>query len=120
MKRSLFSLAAALVSAGLLICLALTTAGSTVQAAADVEAGKAVFAKKCKACHAAGGEGNAAIAKTMQVTLRHLGAKEVQQKKDDELKKDVVEGTGKMKPAKDLSPADVANLIGFLRTLKGN
>ncbi|MBI4455606.1 MAG: cytochrome c [Acidobacteria bacterium] len=103
---------------GVVICLILLTSSSTVQAAGDVDAGKAVYAKKCKTCHGASGEGNAAIAKSLQVTLKHLASKEVQQKKDDDLKKEINEGTGKMKPVKDLSPADAANLLAYIRTLK--
>ncbi len=87
-------------------------------AAADAEAGKAVFEKKCAACHGKEGEGKPALAKTLNVELRHLGSKEVQGKTDEELRKESVDGTGKMKPVKGLSEADIANLVAFLRTLK--
>lgn len=87
-------------------------------AAGDAEAGATVFAKKCATCHGKAGEGKAAIAKMMKVELRHLGSKEVQAKSDAELKKEILEGTGKMKPVKGLKDADVANIIAFVRTLK--
>jgi mono/diheme cytochrome c family protein len=100
------------------ICLALLTSNSKVQAAGDVEAGKAVYAKKCKTCHAGAGEGNPAMAKMLKVEIKHLGSKDIQQKKDDDIAKAIAEGVGKMKPVKDLSPADLANVIAFTRSLK--
>lgn len=83
----------------------------------DAEKGKALYAGKCKMCHAAEGEGNPAIAKMSKVELKALGSKEVQGMKDAELKKDIVEGKGKMKPVK-LTDEEAANVIAFLRTLK--
>ena len=84
----------------------------------DPAAGKAVYAKKCGACHGPAGEPKEAIAKMFKVEMRHLGAKEVQAKTDDELKKLVTEGIGKMKPIKDIPAGDLDNLIAFMRTLK--
>ncbi|MBI1750782.1 MAG: c-type cytochrome [Acidobacteria bacterium] len=83
----------------------------------DVEKGKALYTSKCATCHAPGGEGKPAMAKAMKVEFRHLGSKEVQAKKDAELKKDFTEGNGKMKPVK-LTDEEAANVIAFLRTLK--
>ena len=83
----------------------------------DAEAGKAIYAKRCAACHAKEGEGKPAIAKMLKVELRHLGSKEVQAKSDADLKKVITAGSGKMKPAKGLTDADVANVVAYLRTL---
>ncbi|HKZ52221.1 MAG TPA: cytochrome c [Candidatus Acidoferrales bacterium] len=99
------------------VVLALTVP-SVVVAGSNVEAGKAVYDKKCATCHGKEGEGKEAIAKTMKVELRHLGSADVQGKSDDQLKKESIEGTGKMKPVKGLSDEDVANLMAYLRTLK--
>ena len=46
--------------------------------------------------------------------MNALGSKEVQAKKDADLKKDIVEGNGKMKPVK-LTDEETANVIAFLR-----
>ena len=83
----------------------------------DVEKGKALYAGKCKMCHAAEGEGNPGMAKALKVEMKALGSKEVQAMKDAELKKDILEGNGKMKAVK-LTDEEAANVIAFLRTLK--
>ncbi len=85
--------------------------------AADVAAGKAIYDKSCKRCHGGDGAANAAIAKMMKVEMRHLGSKEVQAKTDAALKKESVEGVGKMKGIA-IADADATNLVAFLRTLK--
>ena len=94
--------------------LALALAGS---AFADAAAGKALFMTKCKACHGPTGEGNPAIAKMLNVTMKPLGSKAVQAKSDADLKKDSTAGTGKMKPVK-LTDAEASDVVAFLRTLK--
>lgn len=83
----------------------------------DAGAGKTVYTKHCASCHGAQGEGKAAIAKALKADLRHLGSKEVQAKSDADLRKDIVEGVGKMKPVQGLSEKEVDNLIAYLRTL---
>ncbi len=85
--------------------------------AGDAAAGKAVYAKKCASCHGEKGEGKEAIAKMMKVEMKHLGSKEVQAKTDDELKKDTMQGFGKMKGVQGLSDKDVADLIAHIRSL---
>jgi mono/diheme cytochrome c family protein len=86
--------------------------------AASAKDGEAVYSMKCKSCHAADGAGNPAIAKMMNVTFKPLGSAEVQAKSDADLKTTVTTGTGKMKPVAGLSPADVDNLVAYVRTLK--
>ena len=83
----------------------------------NMEDGKAVYAKKCASCHGASGEGNESIAKATKTELPKLGSKEVQALKDDDLRKVIREGKGKMKGVKDLTDQDVANVVAYLRTL---
>ena len=78
------------------------------------------YMKGCKACHGAQGEGNPAIAKMMNVTLPNLGSKEIQAKSAADLKKIALEGKGKMKPVKTLTPAEMDAAIAFVRTLANN
>ena len=85
--------------------------------AADAAAGKTLYDQKCKTCHGADGKGNAAVAKTMKVTLRALGSKEVLAKSDDELAKIVTAGAGKMKPVSGVSAAQAADIVAYMRKL---
>jgi cytochrome c1 len=57
------------------------------------------------------------MANAMKVTIRGFDSKEVQGKSGDELKKDIVEGTGKMKPVKGLTEAQTADVIAYIRSL---
>ena len=58
------------------------------------------------------------MAKALKFTIPDLGAQEIQKKSDEDLKKSIAEGIGNMKPVKDLSPSDLANLMAYTRTLK--
>src|SRR5258708_7008938 len=69
--------------------------------AGDAAAGKDLFGKKCASCHGASGEGKDSVAKLFKVEMHHLGSKEVQTKSDADVKKIMLEGTGKMKAVKD-------------------
>ena len=89
-----------------------------VFAAGDAAKGKDTYTAKCKTCHGADGAGNAALGKSMKVEFKHLGSKEVQAKKDDELKKVVTDGSGKMTKVAGLAGADLDNVIAYVRTLK--
>lgn len=87
-------------------------------AAGDAAAGKELFSKKCASCHGPAGEGRESIAKMLKVELRPLGSKEVQAKSDADLKKNAVDGTGKMKPVTGIDAKGADDLVAYLRTLK--
>ena len=84
---------------------------------ADAKAGQATYTKACGSCHGPDGAPKEAIAKMMKVEMRHLGSKEVQAKADPELRKEIVEGVGKMKAVKGLSDTQVGDVLAFVRTL---
>ena len=54
----------------------------------------------------------------MSVTLKPLGGAEVQGMADDELKKVITAGKGKMKPVSGISGADADNVVAYIRTFK--
>ena len=85
--------------------------------AADAAAGKTLYGSKCASCHGANGEGKEAIAKMFNVEMRPLTSKEVQAKSDADLKKVMVEGSGKMKTVKDLDATGADDILAYLRTL---
>lgn len=90
----------------------------TSASAADAGAGKDIYLKKCKACHAEDGHGNEGMAKVLKTTITPLESDEVQGKSDADLKMVITQGKGKMKPVAGLSDAEVANVIAYVRTLK--
>ena len=87
-------------------------------AAGDATAGKAVYDRACKTCHGAMGEGNPNIAKAMKVEVADLRSPEVQKMSDDDLKKAVTDGKGKMQPVRSVTGKSVDDVVAFLRTLK--
>jgi mono/diheme cytochrome c family protein len=95
--------------------LALTSL--SMLSAADAAAGKTAYDANCKKCHGADGTPVAAIAKMMKVEMRHLGDKAVQAKSDADLKKETVDGVGKMKAMPQVAK-DADNIVAFMRTLK--
>ncbi|MGA7840773.1 MAG: cytochrome c [Candidatus Acidiferrales bacterium] len=87
-------------------------------AAGDASAGKTVYANKCMICHGADGAGATGYAKALGLQPARLASDAVQNKTDAELKKIILEGSGKMKPIKGLSDTDIENVIAYVRTLR--
>ena len=87
-------------------------------AAGDSAAGKAVYDKACKSCHGADGTPNPGIAKSLKVEMKHLGSAEAQAPSDDDLKKIITTGQGKMKPIKSVSGTAADDVVAYMRTLK--
>ena len=86
-------------------------------AAASATDGATVYAAKCKNCHGADGAGNPAIAKMMKVEMRDLKSSDVQATSDDDLKKVITDGKGKMKPIASAS-SSAADIVAYMRTWK--
>ncbi len=107
-KKCLYT--AAMVLAAASLAWAVPPSGSAKE-------GKAVYSRSCQGCHGMKGEGNPGIAKMMHVTMLPLGSKEVQSKTDAQLRKDIVDGIGKMPPQRSLSAKEVDNVIAYIREL---
>ena len=84
----------------------------------DAVKGEKLFATKCKSCHGAQGQGNPAIAKGLGVTFRDLKSAEVQKQSDAEIKKLALGGHGKKKPVKSVTPAELDDIVAFVRKMK--
>ena len=95
------------------VCLSGATA-----LAADTKAGKAAYDRACQSCHGSDGTAKDAIAKMMKVEMRDLKSAEVQGMSDDEMKKIITGGKGKMKPITSVSGAAVDDVAAYVRTLK--
>lgn len=99
------------------LLLTVVSASALLASPGDAQAGKTAYDTKCKTCHGANGEGNAALAKTLKVTFKDLKSKEVQSKSDADIKKQIVEGYQKMAPVKGLSDKQLDDVIAFVRSL---
>ena len=93
-------------------------AAAAISLAADAAAGKAVFDKSCKSCHGADGGGNPGIAKMIKVEMKPLGSPEVQALSDDDIKKIVTDGKGKMRPVASVTGKSADDVVAYVRTLK--
>jgi mono/diheme cytochrome c family protein len=102
----------------LLIVLSFAATAATALQAADATAGKAAYDKSCKSCHGADGTANPAIAKMFKVEMRDLKSPEVQATSDDDLKKIIADGKGKMKPISSVSGAAADNVVAYIRSMK--
>ncbi len=90
---------------------------TTPMFAAETAVGKDLYTKKCASCHGAAGEGKDSVAKLFKVELKPLTSKEVQSMSDADLKKTILEGTGKMKPLKDVDAKGADDIVAYLRSL---
>ena len=85
--------------------------------AADAKAGQAAYEKSCKGCHGATGAPNPAVAKMLGANIPELSSAAVQGQSDEDLKKVIAEGKGKMKPIKTLAGAP-EDVVAYVRSLK--
>jgi mono/diheme cytochrome c family protein len=98
--------------------LTLACLSAAVAAAADAKADQAAYDKSCKTCHGPDGTANPAIAKMMKVDVQDLKSAEVQALSDDELKKIIVSGKGKMRPVTAVSGSVLDDVVAYVRSLK--
>jgi predicted CXXCH cytochrome family protein len=89
-----------------------------VASAADAKAGQAVYDKSCKSCHGPDGSANPAIAKMFKVDMRELNSTEVQATSDDDIKKIITGGKGKMRPVASVSGPALDDVVAYVRSLK--
>ncbi len=84
----------------------------------STNAANGAYRKRCALCHGDDGTPKEALEKMMKVEIDHLGSPEVQAMSDDDLRKVIADGVGKMKPVKGVSNDEVDQVIAFVRTLK--
>ena len=100
---------------GTLVLVGTLLAGTCLLSApakADTAAGAAMFKAKCAACHGADGKGKEAMMTT------DMAAEDVQKMSDADLSGVISNGKGKMPAYKTLTPEQVKDLVGYIRSLK--
>ncbi|MGH9722911.1 MAG: c-type cytochrome, partial [Bryobacteraceae bacterium] len=85
--------------------------------AADLKKGQEVYAEECQACHGESGAPNAALAKKLKVTMKDLRDPAVMGKSDEEHKRIILKGVGKMKPVKIPAP-QADDVLAYVKTFK--
>ena len=109
---------AMMLSVGVVIALA------TVASAADLVAGKALYAKWCQGCHGADGGGNPAMEKMLKTKLQAFGGMDLSKlpaserdAREAELRKIIAEGKRPMTGfAKKLSVEEQENVLKYIET----
>ncbi len=93
------------IAAALAVCLAVALA-----APAHADDAKALFQKKCAACHGPDGKGKTPMG-------QKLGAKDLNGIKDSEgdIAADIEKGKGKMPPVKGLTKEEVQSVAKFVK-----
>jgi mono/diheme cytochrome c family protein len=102
----------------ILTTLTIASLSAVAASAGDVKAGQAVYDKSCKACHGPDGTANPAIAKMMKVDVQDLKSAEVQGMSDDDFKKIISGGKGKMRPVSAVSGSALDDVVAYVRSLK--
>ena len=102
----------------ILTILTLVCFSGAMGLAADAKAGKAAYEKACQSCHGPDGTPKEAIAKMMKVEMKDLKSAEVQEIKDEDMKKIITGGKGKMRPITSVSGAAVDDVAAYVHTLK--
>jgi len=91
---------------------------SVVYAAGDAKEGKTAYVQHCQNCHGANGVANPKIAKMVKVEIPDLGSASVQKMSDEELKKVITEGKGKMLPVRTVTGKTADDVVAYVRTMK--
>jgi mono/diheme cytochrome c family protein len=102
----------------ILIVMTWITIAAAAVFAADAKAGQASYDKSCKSCHGADGAPNPAIAKMMKVEMKDLKSAEVQGLSNDDIKKIITDGKGKIKPIKTVTGAAIDDIVAYIHSLK--
>lgn len=100
---------------GTLTLVAALFAGTVLLGApakADTAAGEAMFKAKCAGCHGADGKGKEAM------KTKDLGSADVQKMSDADMSGVITNGKSPMPPYKSLTPEQVKDLVGYIRSLK--
>lgn len=106
------------VSARIVFLLAGLAIAATAASAADLKSGKNTYDISCKSCHGTDGTPNAGLAKMLKVEIPDLKSAAVQGMTDDEIKKIITDGKGKMVPIHSVSGAALDNVVAYVRSLK--
>ncbi|HEX9725350.1 MAG TPA: c-type cytochrome [Vicinamibacteria bacterium] len=99
-----------------LVCL-LMLAHPALGTSQEAEPNKTAYDLHCALCHGEDGSAVETLEKLVRVEIPHLGSSHVQDQSDDQIRKVILEGKGKMNPVQTIAEDEIAGVIAFLRTL---
>ncbi len=101
----------------IILTLAFSSGAFDAKPTGDAAAGKDTFRQNCATCHGVDGTGNGPMTKALHLKPADLTSKRVQALSDADIEKTITHGKGDMKPIKDLTKVDIANLIAYVRSI---
>jgi mono/diheme cytochrome c family protein len=103
-----------------IVACILITSASLLAAADNHASGQAIYANSCRFCHGAEGQGNAGLFKALGRPLVDLRSAQVQNLSDVRIEEHIKNSDPEKKmPRFDtLDARQMADLVGFLRSLK--
>lgn len=84
-------------------------------ARADTAGAEATYKAKCATCHGPDGKGETPTGKSLKV--KDFSSEDVQKASDADLAGTIAAGKGKMPAYKTLTPDQVKDLVGYIRSL---
>lgn len=84
----------------------------------DAEPNKTAYDLHCALCHGEDGEAVETLEKLVNVEIPHLGSTYVQEQSDEQIRKVILEGKGKMNPVQTVEEKEIAGVIAFIRSFK--
>ena len=72
----------------------------------------------CALCHGEGGSAVESLEKLVKLEIPHLGSSYVQEQSDEQIRKVILEGKGKMIPVQTIAEDEIPGVIVFLRTFE--
>ncbi len=72
----------------------------------------------CALCHGEDGSAVETLEKLVKVEVPHLGSSYVQEQSDEQIRKVILEGKGKMMPVQTIAEDEIPGVIVFLRNLE--
>ena len=90
----------------------------TIALPQETEPNETAYDLHCALCHGEEGEAVETLEKLVDVEIPHLGSTYVQEQSDEQIRKVILEGKGKMNPVQTIGEEEIGGVIAFIRTFK--
>ncbi len=100
-----------------LLAVAIPTIGSSQDAESNAPE-RTKYDLHCALCHGEDRSAVETLEKLVKLEIPHLGSSYVQEQSDEQIRKVILEGKGKMIPVQTIAEEEIPGVIAFLRTLE--